>query len=225
MSVTKGKLISDIELRLTKGKPSDDMAIYRNQIAYWLDVERDNILTDILGEAIKKGDDIDPTYVTQDLCLSPVQIEDNCVDCDDKIRYYIELTNEVLFLPKDRGIIRITDNKGKNIPVYSQNEMDDIRLISYSKPTKKRQAAYREGDRKIFIEKLDKYGLQYFEYDVYYVARAVGASLEDEDNYPIADEDVPELVERVVMIGLQQMRVGTADIENDGTDPDHYAGE
>ena len=70
MAVTKGQLISDIELRLTKGKPSDDIAIYRNQIAYWLDIERDNILTDILSDSIKKGNDIDPFYVESDLCLS-----------------------------------------------------------------------------------------------------------------------------------------------------------
>lgn len=225
MAVTKGQLISDVELRLTKGKPSDDLAVYRNQIAYWLDIERDNLLTDILSRSISDGDDIDPYYIESDLCISPLMISDDCVDCDNKKRFYIDLTRDVLRLPDDRGIVRMVDNRGLNIPIFNQNEMDDIRLISYSKPTKKRQAAYREGARRIFIEELDELSLSYFEYDVYYIPRSVGASISEDDNYPIADEDVPELIERVVTVGLQQMNLGVGDLENDGTDPKHYAGE
>lgn len=225
MSIKKSKIISDIELRLTKGKPSDDMAIYRNQIAYWMDTERDNLLSEVLSFTIKNGDDIDPIYIEQDLCLSPLKTEDNCADCKNKYRFYIDLSKSVLHLPGDRGIVRIVDNKGKIIPVFNQLEMDDIRFLPYAKPTKYRQAAYREGDRRIFIEVLEESSLKYFEYDVYYVPRAAGQSIKDDEDYPIADEDIPELVERVVRIGLLQMNAGEADLENDGTDPTHYAGE
>lgn len=225
MAINKDTIISDIELRLTKGKPSDDIAIYRNQISHWIDITRDGIVTSLITSLVMNGEEIDPFYIDSDLCLSPVAVDDDCIDCPNKLRFYIETTRDILSLPGERGIIRITDNNGKDVSVFSENEINFLRNMPFSKPTKGRQSAYREGSRRIFIEKLDELSLEYFEYDVFYIPKMVGSNIDESENYPIAEEDLSELIESVVEIGLRQINLGIADIENDGTDPSHYAGD
>jgi hypothetical protein len=223
MPVSKGRIISDIELRLSKGKPSDDLNIRRNQIAHWLDMERDNIIRASISESLKIGNDVNPLYVFKDECLSPVRENDDCVDCEGKKRrFFITLTNDVMNIPENYGILRMVDSYGKVIPITSQHRMEMFQSLPFGSPTKKNQIAYRE-NKNIFIEKISLIDLPYFEYDVFYIPLGFGQTILESEDYPIEDDLLPILIDSVVKLGLKQMNEGVSDLENDGTDPSQYA--
>jgi len=224
MAITRKEIIDDIELRLSKGKPSDDLDIVRRQIAYWIDLERDLMvqekLSDIVGPRGDKGN-IDPFYIKDDLCLEPAKLADTCSDCPRKDRFHITLTRDVMWLPGDRGIVRITDDRGVNLTYTTEKNIETMRSLPFAAPTKQKQVAYRE-ERNIFIEVISEVGIDFFEYDVYYIPKAEGQGISDTADYPLEEELVPELTERVLVKALRQQGEGVGDLENDGTDPSQY---
>jgi len=221
MAITKGAIISDIELRLTKGKPSDDVDVIRRQISHWVDITRDQMVSEKLTDIINRKGTVDPFYFESDLCLVPALLADSCADCPDKNRYHVTLTRDVMWLPRDCGIIRVTDDRGNNLAFTNERDIEIFRDLPFSAPTAKNQVAYRE-NRRIFIEKLTSSAINFFRYDITYVPKAAGQGLLDTDDYPLEDELVPDLIEAVTAIGLAQMNLGTGDLENDGTDPAQY---
>lgn len=225
MATTKNQIISDVELRLTKGKPSDDMSVRRNQISYWIDLVRDQIVSETIEQGIAEDRSINPYYIEKDSCLVPVKEADDCVDCEEgKRRFYITLTRDVMPLIEGRGIVRVIDSDGRTLPVTTFHQLEMFRNLMFAQPTRKNQMCYREG-RNIYIEKIGEKDLQYFEYDVFYIPLAEGSGVGEDVTYPLEDDLIPVLTDKVVEMGLMQMKLGTADLENDGTDPTHYANE
>jgi len=216
MAVTKGQLISDIENRLTRGKPSDDLELSRSQIGFWLDSERDFLVSQYLDKKIKSKEPIDPYYITGiDKCLSLSTEEDECDTEDCQYRYYITLTQDVLSLVGDRGVMRINDQNG-NILIYSnKDDMDVFQYLSFAKPSRKRQFSYREGLR-IYIEKIKPEMVKYLTYDVFYVPAYSGFEIEEDEDYIISSHLIPELLTRVEEIAWRQMLGQFEDLHSDG---------
>jgi len=221
MSITKGAIISDIELRLTKGKPSDDTDVIRRQISHWVDITRDMMVSEKLTDIINKKGTVDPFYYASDLCLVPAKLADSCADCPNKDRYHVTLTRDVIWLPRDCGIVRITDDRGNNLAFTNERDIEIFRDLPFSAPSPKNQVAYRE-NRRIFIEELTESAITFFRYDITYIPKAEGQGLADTADYPLEDELIPELISQVTILGLSQMRQGIGDLENDGTDPAQY---
>jgi hypothetical protein len=220
MPTTKNKILSDIELRLTKGKPSDDHNVVRRQLSYLVDIERDLLVSERLKRTLEKSKygNVDPFYISSDLCLKPSKLSDLCADCPGKYRYAIELTRDVISLNRDAGLVRVVDNYGKNVTISSETRIKIARNLPFSKPSKSNQVLYRE-NRYLIIEGLDEFAVDYFTYDAFYVPKAEGQNVGDDDNYPIEDELIGELTNRVIASALRQQIQGVGDVENDGTDP------
>lgn len=219
---TKNELISDIELRLYKGKPSDDIELSRSQVSHWIDITREDILSDMFNEALRRGGSIDPFYVFKEECLTLSKETTSCdKDCKD-FRYFIELANDVMPLHKSMGIIRVVDNYGRSLVGTNENFSEVLASLPFVGTSTKSQTFYLE-NKKIYIEKHTTISSDLYEYTVFYIPQRAGDSVDDDDNYPIEDSLVPLLLDRVEEVARRQMELGVADIDNDGTDPYHIS--
>jgi len=79
-SFTKEMLVSDIILRISKGKPSDDQELEPRQVAFWIDQWLPFLVTDLLNKRVSMGLGIDPNYIKIEECAEPSII---LLDCRD----------------------------------------------------------------------------------------------------------------------------------------------
>src|SRR6187551_532473 len=100
----KNEFISDVVLQVTQSAPSDDTEISQEQISFWGSYHLNQLVTqEIFGE-LKNGRSIPPIYLTEEECKVMELQEAECGGrCEDRV--YIDLTEEVLDLPKDAGIV------------------------------------------------------------------------------------------------------------------------
>ena len=114
---TKGELVSDLELRFTAGKPSDDFELMQEQIAHWLDVASNAILSDYFSKQLSKGGDINPEYINKSAMLAPAS--ENITDVQASTQRYAIDISSLDILPirgfsRDYGVIRISDKYNKH---------------------------------------------------------------------------------------------------------------
>ena len=204
------KMISDIELRLYGGKPSDDAEIDHDQIRFWLDEVNKRLITDYID---KNG--IPPEILRRIECLEVKHSDKDCGACMSK--NFIELpknkdgsTLSVLSLPDDGGIVELL--KG-NKPVYRLKSPSEIRIRTNMRFSGDESYFYRIAD-KIFL-----YGGIYPSYcklDLV-VATIDTTDLNEDDNFPTAGALEPMILEEVEKIGLRELN-SQYDTQNDGTD-------
>ena len=79
-------MISDVELRLSHAKPSDDFAIPREQIRFWLDTAS----ASLMSEWIKKrnGGEVPAQIIKPYDCLLVQTEEDTCVGSCNTYNYH-----------------------------------------------------------------------------------------------------------------------------------------
>lgn len=220
--ITRKQLIDDLELRLYKNKPSDDIEIGKSYIAYLIDLHRNQLVQVKLNDALKKGEAIDPFYHIRELNKSLVRETGLSYDpVFTKYRYYITTNLVPLKLNGDKGIIRINNNYGLNVAHSNDVSVEFLSGLPYGGVSTSMQAFYREEGNKIFIFKNDEITESMYKYDVLYVPMASADTLLDTDPYPIEDELIPTLLSLVEEVLVTQMTTGAADLENDGTDPYH----
>lgn len=205
-----GKMISDIELRLYGGKPSDDAEIDHRQIRFWLDEVNKGLITEYID---KNG--IPPEILRKIECLEVKHSDKDCGACMSN--YYIELpknkdgsTMSILTLQNDGGIIELL--KG-NKPIYRLNSPTEIRIKTKMRFANNESYFYRIAD-KIFL-----YGGIYPSYcklDLT-IASIDSTDLADDDNFPTAEALEPLILAEVEKIGLRELN-SRYDTQNDGTD-------
>ncbi len=211
---TRNRLISDVELRLTRSQPSDDLRLTRSQISHWVDLARDEFVADYLESRMKRGRGADPFYIEREQCLVIAGEDPACeTDCYD--RYFTTLAENVLsFGRNDDGIVRITTGDGLKIDKMNRFELDIIRDMEFSKPSADKPVFYREG-KKIFIIGIDGFQLTTLKIHVYHVQTMDGHStiVDTTDPYSVNGRHIKPVTELAVQIGLQQM--GLKELQDD----------
>ena len=206
------QMISDVELRIYAGKPSDDAEIERGQIVFWLETVNKVLVTDYIeetgqipNELIRK---IDCLVVKSEIgtCTN------GCVS-----NYYTDLpknddgsTLDILSLTSDGGII---DLKKGDSPIYKLKSPNEIRLNNNLRFSNNNAYYYRVG------EKIYLYNGIYPSYCKLSVCVATVSTngLKETDEFPTVDKLTETIIEEAAKIGLNELK-GKYDIQNDGTD-------
>lgn len=213
---TKGALISDIELRLSRGKPSNDFEIERSQIAHWLDISRDEVVAQKLNTQIASDEDIDPFYIEK--------IGEYTAELESEVplfctkRHVFTIDADILSLLEDRGIDRIVTTGGKILIQSTFDQIEYLQHLWFSKPSNENMMWYREG-KKFFVHGLSDITSKKIKFKVFGVKSNVGESLTDDDTYPVSDDIIDMVIEKAEQIGLRELYGELEDRSNDGNQP------
>lgn len=211
---TKSELISDIHLRLSAYKPSDDTEIPRSLIGHWLEIARDAV---VLGEAEGAEevnvDAIDDFYLERYECsISQKEVSSCRKDC----RYIISFPE--VYFNNNEGIkrvivLRLDDSFGNKMIKVTRDYADSIKGLDYAKPKSGNLMWYRE-QNKLIILGLDERAANNTKFDIFFVPSVETA---EEDEFPVLPDDLPEILDYVEEIGRRALSL-PADYDNDGAD-------
>lgn len=213
---TKNQLISDIILRVTKGKPADDFELEPSQVAFWINLVRDKILKTYLDSKIGNNLGIEDYFVVKEPCKALNEESEPCID-DDKERLYIKLKKEPLNILKDAAIVRIITNEGSYVKKAKITTIDWVNNLEFGKPTEDNVVYYRDGAQKIIIEGIPRAMKDEIEFFVWYMPKEDLLCMSDDEEVTIPGEFLPDLLDEVEKLARRQM-YGTGDVTNDGTD-------
>lgn len=201
--MTKEQLISDLELRLTAGKPSDDVEIPRPLLATWLDQARATV---IQAESKQTGE-ISPSAYTRLECQSVALETPECVYGDCFVNVYLTIPTP-LSLAHDRGV-QVSFTNGRTVhKIPSPQSYSIFKNLRFGKPE---IGYYRVGDRLyIFGQKIN----HNHKFTVHLVL-ANTQTIDDTDTYPIPEHLIPMILQSAEEIGLRMLQV-QQDINNDG---------
>ena len=215
--VIKDKLVSDLEIRLSKYKPHKDLKINRSLLAFWLDSSRDPLVYQkIIGE-LSKRNTIDQAFIFPEILNPAATTSDG--------KYYIETTYPILMLPDDRGITKIRHiDDGYDLIKTDYDKHDDVisnlRYATYSidRMFFHRNAAVRSGQTlasasPIIIEGADATTVT-DQLEVHYVRANWGSDAALTDIYPITSDLIDMLMEAAIQKGMQTLQAGMYDVVN-----------
>lgn len=216
MAKTKEKLIGDVMLQITQSVLTDDIAIEESQVASWgTDFLNDLVKRECVAE-MKKGHQIPPVYITRETGLELT--EEVVADIDDvDQRMYLELTNEVVDLPKDGGIVKVLDYDLNLIHKTSTENLEVIGDLRFAKASSENPLYYREGQR-VFIKGFNTADLDFNEFMVHYVAKQDLLTMNDEDEIKATDQIINVLIDLMVARGLKELYGGQPDTASDSVD-------
>ena len=213
MGVTKRKLISDIELRVTNAKPSDDLSLPKEQISYWLDVQRDALVANYLNDLGRKGQPISSEYLSKQ-----VFTEFDGVDVDGDS--YVDdvsllLDKKPLNLLNDAGIVRVVDNGFREYHKRDLHNIQWLKDLKYCQPDTDTLTYHRE-NLTLIVQGLVSALFNYDTVTVYYVTSYVAESPEFDDEFVIDENLLDILLEEVEMLARREIYETAEDLENDG---------
>lgn len=204
-------MISDVELRIYAGKPSDDAEIERSQIIFWLETINKVLVTDY----IDKAGQIPNELIRKIDCLVVKSEIGTCTNgCVSN--HYIDLpknadgtTLDILSLINDGGIV---DLKKGDSPIYKLKSPNELRLNKNLRFSNDNPYYYRVGD-KIYL-----YNGVYPSYCRLnmFVATVSTNGLKETDEFPTVDKLITTIIDEATKIGLNELK-GSYDIQNDGT--------
>ena len=202
MAEIKSKLISDIELRVTGGKPSDDLGLPRKQISYWLDIVRDSLVANFLNDLIKRGLDVPIEYLEKETISLTSSGKGT-------------LSKTPLAIRDDMGVVRVIDNEGRQLKKVSLHNEDWLSDLKYCKPVSD-NLSYKRENQSIYVLGKDEYELSYDTVTVYYVSKYLGSGIEDSDEFKIDPILQDVLLEEVEQLAMREVYGTAQDLENDG---------
>lgn len=217
---TKGALVSDLELRLTEGKPSDDLEFEREQLAHWLDQAANMILSDYITKQMLKREDINPEYIKSSLYRNPIEEGITEVAAADE-RYYIDISGLEILPPRgfrrDYGVVRVHDQYNRHMVNITYDESDYFDDLWYAKSDKDSRNFqwYREGGR-VYIKGIDSTNYTTESFRVFYIEVIDSSLLADIAEYPLGEDLSPLVVDIAEEIGWRQLKDGLYDDQNDG---------
>ena len=214
--ITKAKFIDDVFLQLLQGSPSDDEnGLEKTQIAQWGTYHLNDLVRQEVIAELSKGNQVPPVYIVRDEARELSEEDVDGID-DLQQRMWVELTREVLDLPRDAGIVAVWDYDLNLIHKASIDRLHMLNLLRFAKPSPENALYYRVG-KKIFVEGFRTADIDFNEIIVDYVPKQDIMALDDDDEILISDALIPMLVALTVQTGKQQLLGGTvADQENDG---------
>lgn len=216
MAITKARIISDIELALLQSNPSDDSELEKDQIAQWVQYHLHDLIRQEVTAEMKKGNGVPPIYLIREEGLEMSE-EDVEGIADSKQRFWVDLTEDVLDLPDDAGIVRVEDYDGNLIMKTNIEQLSMVRDLRFSKPTINNVLYYRIG-KKVFVDGFNTGDSEFNPIIVYFVPKQDVTAMEDSDEIIISDQLIPILVDLCVQRGKLELYGTQVDIANDGTD-------
>lgn len=207
---TIGQLISDIELRVTKGNVSDDFQIDRRQIRFWLDIERARLIEEKQrAQGMQELADFVKLYECQAINERQITCGDGC----NGKRYEVKLPVSVSELKNDLGVYRVETIAGNTVHRIRLSEKARIRNLKFAQPSKRRAIYWRVGDTLTIEGGTDNFrenGMVHL-----FLIPEDTSDLSEDEEYPIDASLIPLLLQRVEEIARREM--GTVeDMENDG---------
>jgi len=217
MGKTKQELVSDIELRVTRAKPSDDLELEQSQVIHWLEVAANSVVADYLNKKLRSKKIIPPEYIEKVLAVQ-LNKETAPSNTDEGIRHYLDFSSyNVMPLEMDQGIVRVSTLTGKRInAIRDEDHLDTMKHLYFSKPSRENLLWYREGDE-IFIQGYGNSITTAVKLNVFYVPTIDISSLSDTDEVQITDDLVAIILDVVEDMALRQLGADFEDLQNDGT--------
>lgn len=213
VTFTKDQLVSDIILRVTKGKPSDDLELEPRQVEFWIDQLLPALQKQLLDKKIADGSGIDPSYICVEDCLdAKVKILD-CKDCQDNI--YIDLKSCPADLYRDLGVIRVVTMDGSWVDKVSLLEIDSLRNLKFSKPSLKNLKYHRVKSR-LYIHGMNVDTAHLAQFMVSYVPLQSVQELDSDSPIYVGDELLILLSEELEKIARRQVYQSDEDLANNG---------
>jgi len=217
--VSKERLISDVELQLTQGAPSQDLELEQSQIAFWLTQELNTLKSQEISQLLKAGKQVPPYYIVRQACNQLTEEVTDCiVDDNDGLnqRYYFALSNDVLDIDGDNGIVQVLTAELEEVYKGTIAMLPMLSQMRYTKPTGQLLIWSRQGDL-IYVEGFLESDIDFNKIIVYYVQKQDLVAMADTDIVLISDKLLPVLIERVVEIGKLQVYGTTSDVTNNAT--------
>ena len=202
----KGDLISDLELRLSAAKPSDDDSVNRRQISDWIDLARDNYYASII-----ESRNFDRSLIHKEEELPVLQKENT----HNPTQYYVDLEFLPLHNKVNRGIIMVNTDSGNTVYEEDFEHMKELSNLLFSNPKSTNLAYYQEGNR-IYFEGFTSLSYTENKINVYYIPSEVDREASETDNYFLSPSDKDFVIKMAFEIGMQEMAQGDGDTENDG---------
>lgn len=211
---TIGKMISDVELRLYGGKPSDDSTIQRKQIRFWLDVVNADLLTEWIRA---KNQGIPPQNIIQKFDCISIKTDSPVCYGGCITNYYIELPkNNIggylypLNLPLDKGINQLMQGERPIYPVQTPAEIRSKLKIRFNVET---SYYYRVREKLFLLNGV----FPDFSKLTLYMAASDSTGLTEDDEFPSLPDIENLILSEAEKIGKREMGM-KMDLLNNGTD-------
>jgi len=218
--MTRAKLISDMELRLTRGKVSDDFEVSKRQIAFWIDEYRDAVVEEYLNEAVKRGAPIDPFYISREECILVATEDVPCIDDEDNCweRKIATMSGTPLFLIGDEGMIHVTNSVGEELHRIEHDDLQVLKSMRLSRPGQKKLVYHRE-DQNLIVDGLSANYNGLPKIRVAFVRSIRGWDIADTEEFPLSDNLAPALLDAVEDVARRELNGEWSfeDTTNDGT--------
>jgi hypothetical protein len=214
--VTVQEFVSDVELQLLQGAPSDDSELEHAQIKAWGSYNLNQLVANELNEKIKRGEQIPAVYQVRAALEIPELEEIDGVDESDE-RIFVEMDNDILTLNKDMGVIVVTDEEGGEIKKADIQTLQIFKHMRFGKPTLENPLYYRQG-RKIFLLGFKPVDIPFSLIEVFYVPKQNLADMADTDEILCSDLVLPQVIAATVQTGKLQLYGTQQDTSNDGVD-------
>lgn len=216
MAITKAQLISDCELSLYAGTISDDAAVEKDQLSFWISYHLNNLVATECNEKLKRGESIPAIYqVRAALEIPELEALDDVDESDERI--YCEMDNEILTLNSDMGLITVLDEEGEEIKKAGIQTLQLFKHMRFGKPTLENPLYYRQG-LKIFLLGFKPVDIPFSLIQVFYVPKQSLLDMDDDEEVLCSDLVLPELIARVTQEGKLMLYGTQADQANNGVD-------
>lgn len=213
---TKAQLISDCELQLYAGSVSDDAAVEKSQLAFWLSYYLNQLVATECNEHLKRGQSIPAVYQTRAALEVPALEElDNIDETDERV--YIELDEEVLTLNKDGGVIAVLDDQNNEFKKVDIQTLQQFKHTKFGAPSIDNILYYREGN-KIYLNGFKAVDIPFEHVQVWFVPKQNLLDMADSDEVKCSDLVLPQVIAATVEAGKLELYGSQADKINDGED-------
>jgi hypothetical protein len=210
--MTAKQIIDDVVLQLTQSNPSDDLALDDRQLLAWLNYHVNELVAIEINSKLAKSEAIPQLYILREECVVG-EAEDT--DCGDEcVRISVSLTNEILTLNNNSGIVVVESDEGDQIKKSSIETRGNFKQVRFSKPSEDNLTYYGQGT-KIYVEGFKEVDIPFDKFHVWYVPKRAYAST---DEVIVSDLVLPVLVDALVQRGKLELYGTQVDEENDGVD-------
>lgn len=199
--ITQAYIVSDLELRLSKSKPSNDLDLTYEQMAYWVDQARDMVTKDYVDKA---------KTIDNSLVMRLEDLPSYSVGGD----MFVDLGIIPLDIKGNRAIVYVEDDSGNFLHGASQANRKFLSKMSFTKPSGC-TVVYTLNGSSIMIEGGSENPLT--TYNVGVVHSELSRTKNPDDRYYVAPSTLQMIIELAEEIGIRELNgQGFYDITNDG---------
>lgn len=212
---TKAELISDVILRVTEGKPSDDLELEPRQVEFWLDIVLNELMSDYIKDRTKSKKPIDEGLLKKEPS-KPIELEQlNYINPGISEMYFCT-SEPIMETDSGSAIVRVLTSDGAFIHKTKVQDIDTVSNMEFSKPTEETLVYYRDGDSRVVVLGIPEAMKDVIELVIWYVPKQTISCMSDSDEVKFPYELLPELADRVAELAFKQMYMSVDDTENNG---------